>query len=257
MLSLSNFLLPESSITIHFCHDLKCHAWNSFLLSHVANMVHMSETLTTVNLLSFECHFAWHWWNDKCLVKWNHLESTAMLFPVITLFLIQNCYRRFFTCTTHHKMLKVWYIAFQHIIEMEMWPCLINLPSLAAQDAGLLTSFYLCKYHAMETLSMLLALCEGNPPVTGGFPSQGARNTGFDVSLMWSQTNCWTNSHVTSDLRLYHPHITSLQCALSHYNSTLWWPFYISDCEQSKMTEIWIWYLQMHLLQWKNSCMKI
>ena len=30
-------------------------------------------------------------------------------------------------------------------------------------------------------LSILLALCEGNPPVTGGFPSQRASNTAFDV----------------------------------------------------------------------------
>ena len=34
-------------------------------------------------------------------------------------------------------------------------------------------------YHAMETLSTLLALCEGNPPVTGGFPSQRASNVDF------------------------------------------------------------------------------
>ena len=32
-----------------------------------------------------------------------------------------------------------------------------------------------------ESVSALLDLCEGNPPVTGGFPSQSASNTGFDV----------------------------------------------------------------------------
>ena len=35
--------------------------------------------------------------------------------------------------------------------------------------------------HQMETISALLALCEGNPPVTGGFPSQRYSNTAFDV----------------------------------------------------------------------------
>ena len=30
--------------------------------------------------------------------------------------------------------------------------------------------------HGMETLSALLALCGGNPPVTGGFPSQRGNN---------------------------------------------------------------------------------
>ena len=35
--------------------------------------------------------------------------------------------------------------------------------------------------HQMKTFSMLLALCEGNPPVTGGFPSQGTVARSFDV----------------------------------------------------------------------------
>ena len=37
----------------------------------------------------------------------------------------------------------------------------------------------------METFSASLALCEGNPPVTGGFPSQGSvtRSFGFFVDL--------------------------------------------------------------------------
>ena len=41
--------------------------------------------------------------------------------------------------------------------------------------------------HEMETVSTSLAICEGNPLVTGGFSSQKASNTGFgvffDVSL--------------------------------------------------------------------------
>ena len=35
----------------------------------------------------------------------------------------------------------------------------------------------------METFSMLLALCEGNPPVTGGFPSQRPVMWSFDIFL--------------------------------------------------------------------------
>ena len=33
----------------------------------------------------------------------------------------------------------------------------------------------------METFSELLAVCEGNPPVTGGFPSQRPVSQSFDV----------------------------------------------------------------------------
>ena len=35
--------------------------------------------------------------------------------------------------------------------------------------------------HQMETFSALLSLCEGNPPVTGGFPSQRPVRRSFDV----------------------------------------------------------------------------
>ena len=37
--------------------------------------------------------------------------------------------------------------------------------------------------HQMETVSALLALCEGNPPVTGGFPSQRPVTRSIDVSF--------------------------------------------------------------------------
>ena len=37
--------------------------------------------------------------------------------------------------------------------------------------------------HQMETVSASLAIWEGKPPVTGGFPSQSASNKGFDDSF--------------------------------------------------------------------------
>ena len=43
--------------------------------------------------------------------------------------------------------------------------------------------------HQMETFSALLALCEGNPPVTGGFPSQKPVTRSFDVFLICTWTN--------------------------------------------------------------------
>ena len=50
--------------------------------------------------------------------------------------------------------------------------------------------------HAMETLSALLPLCEGKPPVTGAFLSQRAANVGFlfDISLnkrLNKSFSCW------------------------------------------------------------------
>ena len=39
------------------------------------------------------------------------------------------------------------------------------------------------KWKQMETVSVLLSLCEGNPPVTFGFPSQRPVTQCFDVSF--------------------------------------------------------------------------
>ena len=41
--------------------------------------------------------------------------------------------------------------------------------------------FKLRSRHSTKTFSALLALCEGNPPVNGGFPSQRASNAAFDI----------------------------------------------------------------------------
>ena len=62
--------------------------------------------------------------------------------------------------------------------------------------------------HQMETFSALLPLCEGNPPVLGGFPSQRPMTRSFDAffdlrSNKWlsKQSRCWwfeTPSHSIS-----------------------------------------------------------
>ena len=61
--------------------------------------------------------------------------------------------------------------------------------------------------HDMETLSVLLALYKGNPPITGGFPSQRASDRDLWCSLLcWIS---WINSRVASNLGWHDPHVTS------------------------------------------------
>ena len=43
----------------------------------------------------------------------------------------------------------------------------------------------------MEILSMLLALCEGNSPITGGFPPQRATNVEVWCFFFVCLNNCW------------------------------------------------------------------
>ena len=53
--------------------------------------------------------------------------------------------------------------------------------------------------HKMETFSTLLAFCEGNPSVTGGFPSHRPITAGLDdtnrkaTSFSWNR-QCWWNT---------------------------------------------------------------
>ena len=52
---------------------------------------------------------------------------------------------------------------------------------------GMLLAIVICRSplwrHQIETFSALLVLCKGNPPVTGGFPSQSSITLSFDVFL--------------------------------------------------------------------------
>ena len=63
----------------------------------------------------------------------------------------------------------------------------------------------------METFSMLLALCEWNLLVTGGFSSQRPVMWSFDVFLIWAYTNGWANNWHAGDLR----------CHCTHYDVTI------------------------------------
>ena len=56
------------------------------------------------------------------------------------------------------------------------------------------------------TFSMLLAICVGNAPVTGEFPTQRPVTRSFDISLISAWTNGWANNRDAGDLRRHRPH---------------------------------------------------
>ena len=53
----------------------------------------------------------------------------------------------------------------------------------------------------METFFALLAHCEGNPPVTGGFPHKGQWRRALMLSLICAWTNGRANNRDACDLR--------------------------------------------------------
>ena len=60
--------------------------------------------------------------------------------------------------------------------------------------------------HRMETISAILDLCEGNTPITGGFPSQRPVTRSSDVCLIFASTNGWANNRDAGDLRRHRAH---------------------------------------------------
>ena len=58
----------------------------------------------------------------------------------------------------------------------------------------------------METFSALLALCAGNSPVTGEFPSQRPVTQIFDVFFDLRLNNSWVNNREVGDLRRHRAH---------------------------------------------------
>ena len=60
--------------------------------------------------------------------------------------------------------------------------------------------------HQMETFSAWLALCEGNSPVTGEFPSQSQWRGALMFSLICAWTNGWAHHRDAGDLRHHRTH---------------------------------------------------
>ena len=92
-------------------------------------------------------------------------------------------------------------------------------------------SFYMsvhCQWwrHQMKTFSALLALCEGNPPVTGGFPSQRPVTRSFDVffhlhmdkRLNKQSRRRWFETASSSLWRHCHAEMTKI----SMFNQSIW-----------------------------------
>ena len=60
--------------------------------------------------------------------------------------------------------------------------------------------------HQMETFSALLAICAGNSPVTGEFPSQSQWRGALMFSLICAWINGWANNREAGDLRRHRAH---------------------------------------------------
>ena len=60
--------------------------------------------------------------------------------------------------------------------------------------------------YQIEPFFRVTCLCEGNPPVTGGFPSHNQWRGALTFSLICAGTNGWANNRDAGDLRRHHVH---------------------------------------------------
>ena len=66
---------------------------------------------------------------------------------------------------------------------------------------------FIMRRHHMETFSALLAICAGNSPVPGEFPTQRTVTRSFDVFFFYLHLNKrWVNNREAGDLRRYRIH---------------------------------------------------
>ena len=74
----------------------------------------------------------------------------------------------------------------------------------------------------METFSASLALCVGNSPATGEFPSQRPVTQSFDIFVDVRLNNGWVNNREAGDLRRYRTHydVTVMSMAKPHERSS-------------------------------------
>ena len=68
---------------------------------------------------------------------------------------------------------------------------------------GVIINHAAWRRHQMETFSALLALCEGNWPVTSEFPAQRSVTRSFDIFF---EINSWINNRGAGNLRRHRAH---------------------------------------------------
>ena len=116
--------------------------------------------------------------------------------------------------------------------------------------------------HQLETVSALVALCKGNPPVTSGFPSQMVSNADFDVFFYISlskrlnkRTRCqWFERQSPSLWRHFNEMMFGpWKCMLSHRTANIYFllcflqyilivfPAHFSFSYAGRLRPSWVW----------------
>ena len=130
------------------------------------------------------CNIGCPWWRHQMETVLTVFSFSTIVFHTLTKL---NQTR---VSTTAANRVKYYYCQCYHYYHESIWQNVKSIPPLFICTSLISLDAWLPKIciqtisrwrHQMETISPLRALCEGNPPVTGGFPSQRPVTWSFDV----------------------------------------------------------------------------
>ena len=135
----------------------------------------------------------------KFSLTWNNISYILCIFPFFPSSGWQLSFVWVFIHVYPHALrfqLKIWY---RYSVGYKTYSVGIS-PELGHRDLFQLLSLGTWRPHQMKTLSASWALCEGNPPVIGGFSSQWPVTWSFDIFFRCAWTNGWGNNRDAGDL---------------------------------------------------------
>ena len=133
--------------------------------------------------------------SDVCVVKW-HRNATRSMSPTDN-----TIYHNIDTIFTQLKM-----SLYRQWIDAKYPACRQENDGSACKCVGVLHHNRSWWRHQMEPFSALLAICAGNSPVTGEFPTQRPVTRSCDVFFDLRLNNGWVNKCEAGDLRHYRAH---------------------------------------------------
>ena len=156
----------------------------------------------------YKCYLTWYWCfingsqNSTCPNRHHKIYQYDM---TVTLNLYSRINKVQFFKTLH----KIWFIDVvnkntSRAPKMSLCGILFSL----METTHLIQRYILCSWwrHQMETFSALLAICAGNSPVPGEFPTQGQWRGALMFSLICVWINSCVNNREAGDLRRYRAH---------------------------------------------------
>ena len=102
----------------------------------------------------------------------------------------------------------------------------------------------------METCSALLAICAGNSPVTGEFPSQRPVARGLMFSLVCAWKNGWENNREAGELRRHRLHYDASVMSILEGNYWAYQAWFLK-CKYNIISAKWNWF-HISLISWFN-----